>query len=154
MGNAKANVSLKGGKVVAYGSSFVKAPGKPRPEQSQVPLHNSTLITHSSRTIDSITSDAASVDQGGAIKSAEASLNATYDKFPPKLEYVITQEGAAALTWTIQVRNDDHWYAASVDAHTSQVVNVVDYVAEASYRALNINKQVRVKDWTHYQGMF
>ncbi|TCD64506.1 hypothetical protein EIP91_004002, partial [Steccherinum ochraceum] len=65
--------------------------------------------------------------------------------FPtPGLEYWIQKDGSAALSHVIQVRNEtaSTWYEAFVDAHSGEVISVVDFVAHATYRVLPIHKQV------------
>ena len=118
--NAVANVAINNAdKVVSYGASFVK----PRSIASATPK---------------ITSEA-------AIAAAEDALSATRvaDAPAPVVQYFITDADHAVLTWVVHVETADlqHYYEAYVDAATGKVVSISDLVAQATYRALPIQKQ-------------
>ncbi|KAI0646696.1 Fungalysin metallopeptidase-domain-containing protein [Trametes meyenii] len=120
--NAVANVAFnKAGKVVAFGSSFVKTPkGK--------------LVAEPS------------VAVADAIAAAEQKLGGAHDaeNFPaPTLEYFAKDDGSVALTHVFQVRNEEAgtWYEAFVDAHSGELVSVTDFVSKASYLVLPIWKE-------------
>ncbi|KAF8156605.1 Fungalysin metallopeptidase-domain-containing protein [Crassisporium funariophilum] len=116
--NAVANVAFnKDGKVVSFGSSFVK----PK----------------------SIASSSPSISVESAISSAEKAFDGKYNNHPTTLEYVIKEDNTAALTHSIQIQNDKTgaWIVAFVDAHTGKPANVVDFVAKADYIALPIVKE-------------
>ncbi|KAG6905449.1 hypothetical protein DXG01_002595 [Tephrocybe rancida] len=104
--------------VVAFGSSFVKP-----------------------TTIASSTPDV-SVDE--AIVTAESALDGTYNNHPAKLEYLAKDDGTAVLTHVIQIQNEaaGTWYQAFVDAHSGELVSIVDFVAQASYLVLPFTKEV------------
>ncbi|KAG8902106.1 hypothetical protein FRB99_004833 [Tulasnella sp. 403] len=113
--NGVASVALKDNKVVAYGSNMVK----PK----------------------SVASTKPKITEAQAISAAESNLGAKYNNWPTKLEYVLQENGQAVLTYVVQVQNQDHWYEAFVDAATGKVVNVIDFVAEASYRVVPFRAQ-------------
>ncbi|KAI0363435.1 hypothetical protein BV20DRAFT_958322 [Pilatotrama ljubarskyi] len=123
LANAVANVALnKDNKVVAFGSSFVKAPSK------------------------KVASSTPSVSVEDAIASAEELLKGTHDaeNFPePTLEYFAKDDGSVVLTHVFQVRNEaaGTWYEAFVDAHSGDLVSVTDFVSKASYLVLPIWKE-------------
>lgn len=115
--NAVANVALKNNKVVSYGASFVK----PKSVASATP----TLTK----------------DQ--AIAKAEAATGAKYNQWPTSLEYFAKDSDHAVLAHVVQVQNDQsgEWYEAFVDASTGEVVNVVSFVADVSYRVVPFTSQ-------------
>ncbi|KAG8765972.1 hypothetical protein FRC12_007167 [Ceratobasidium sp. 428] len=115
--NAVANVALKNNKVVSYGASFVK----PKSVSSATP----TLTK----------------DQ--AVAKAEAATGAKYNSWPTSLEYFAKDTDHVVLTHVVQVQNDKtgEWYAAYVDAASGEVVNLVSFVADASYHVVPFVKQ-------------
>ncbi|KAG6853681.1 hypothetical protein C0991_002324 [Blastosporella zonata] len=104
--------------VVAFGSSFVK-PTK-------------------------ISSSTPSVSVDAAVLIAEAALDGTYNNYPAKLEYLAKDDGTAVLTHVLQIRNEaaGTWYQAFVDAHSGELVSVVDFVVQASYLVLPFTKEI------------
>ncbi|KAG8906517.1 hypothetical protein FRB99_006737 [Tulasnella sp. 403] len=113
--NGVANVAIKNNKVVAYGANFIK------------PKH--------------IASSTPKLTSAQAIAAAESHLGAKYNDWPTKQEYVLTDTDTAVLTYVVQVQNADHWFEAFVDAQTGDIVNVVDFVADAAYRVVPFTKQ-------------
>ncbi|KAF9008256.1 Fungalysin metallopeptidase-domain-containing protein [Cyathus striatus] len=116
--NAVANVAFnQNNKVISYGSSFVK----PKKIASSTP---------------SITVDA-------AIAAAEEALDGKYNDWPSTLEYLARDDGTAALTHVVQIRNEETgtWYEAFVDAHSAEVLSVTDFVARATYKVLPLTKE-------------
>ncbi|QRV93971.1 extracellular metalloproteinase MEP [Ceratobasidium sp. AG-Ba] len=115
--NAVANVALKGEKVVSFGASFVKpksvAPVTPK-----------------------LTKEA-------AIAKAEAAIGGKYNNWPTSLEYFAKDSDHVVLTHVVQVQNDvtQEWYEAFVDATSGEIVNVVSFVADASYRVIPFTSQ-------------
>ncbi|GLB39398.1 putative fungalysin metallopeptidase (M36) [Lyophyllum shimeji] len=117
--NAMANVAYNhDDKVVAFGSSFVKP----------------TVVASSTPSI--------SVDN--AIAKAEDALSGRYNGRPTSIQYLVKGDGSAALTHAVQIRNEEAgtWYDAFVDAHSGELLHITDFVAQASYRVLKINKEV------------
>ena len=57
---------------------------------------------------------------------------ATHNDHPPSLEFFAKEDRTLALTHVIQVQNNDHWFEAFVDAHSGEIVNIIDFVAHAS----------------------
>ncbi|KAG8937226.1 hypothetical protein FRC00_006966 [Tulasnella sp. 408] len=128
--NGVANISFdKDGKVVAFGSNMVK------PDQISPPTP--------------------SFPQSSAIQSAVKALSIDhYAAIPVTLSYVLQPAPSgtdpnrkwAMLTHQFQLRNADSskWVQAYVDATNpkkGEVVHVVDFVADASYHAIPLNKQ-------------
>lgn len=64
-----------------------------------------------------------------------------YNGWPVKQQYVFQETDHAAYAYVVQVRNDKSWFNAYIDAATGNVVNVVDFVAHASYRVVPYNQQ-------------
>ncbi|KAJ7073496.1 Fungalysin metallopeptidase-domain-containing protein [Mycena belliarum] len=121
--NAVANVAFNADeKVVSFGSSFVK----PTSYASATP----------------------SLDLDTAQKKAESMLGGTTAGLPdPELKWFAKEDGTAALAHSFQVKNDEDgaWVEALVDAHSGEMLSIVDYVAEATYTALPIKKQTLVE---------
>ncbi|KAG7097960.1 hypothetical protein E1B28_005271 [Marasmius oreades] len=116
--NAVANVAFKDNKVIAFGHSFVDtskiAPSTP------------------------------SVDVNAVIPKTEEVLEGKKNEIEPTLEYHALADGSVALAHVFQVQNDEAgtWYKAFVDAHTGDLISVTDYVADASYKVLPVNKEL------------
>ncbi|CAE6472559.1 unnamed protein product [Rhizoctonia solani] len=110
--NAVANVALKDNKVVSFGASFVKpksiAAATPRLTKEQ------------------------------AIIRAETAIGGKYNNLPTSLEYFAKDSDHVVLTHVVQVRNNetDEWYEAFVDADSGELVNVISFMAHASYRVI------------------
>ncbi|TFK95299.1 Fungalysin metallopeptidase-domain-containing protein [Pterulicium gracile] len=116
--NAVANVAFNNeNKVVAFGSSFV----------------NPTSISDDTPTI--------SVEEATSI--AEDNLAGTFTGPAARLEYFAQKDGSAVLAHVLQVRNEQEstWYEAFVDAHTGELISVVNFVAQAAYRVIPITLQ-------------
>ncbi|KAJ7626579.1 metalloprotease [Mycena polygramma] len=108
--NAVANVALKNGKVVSFGSSFVE-PGITAPSTPTVPVH-------------------------AAISAAETALNATYNQIPTLLEYFVHPDHSVSLVHVIQVRNDGNWHETFVDAHSGKFVGSINLFASSVFLAV------------------
>ncbi|KAF8649604.1 hypothetical protein AX16_005695 [Volvariella volvacea WC 439] len=115
--NAVANVGWRGSSVVSFGASFVK----PKKIASSKP----TLRLRD------------------VIPRTEKALGGKYNGHPATLEYLARPDGSAALVHVFQVQNDaeDFFVEAFVDAHTGELLSLTDFVAEATYRVLPIQKQ-------------
>lgn len=132
--NSVANVALKNNKVVAYGANFMKP--------SESVLARGTERPHKSGTISEHTGPStAKISTSKAISFAESHLSGKWNSWPVKTEYFIKDDDSAVLTHVVQIQNDKHWYQGFIDAQTGELVNVVDYVAEAAYRVVPITKQ-------------
>ena len=110
--------------------------------------------------IESISSSSPTLSVADAISKAEAALGGKYNDHPSSLEYFVKPDQSVVLTHVVQIVNDaaDEWVEAFVDAHTGELVSIVDFVSHASvsifffypvlslnipqYRVLPINKQI------------
>ncbi|KAG8692582.1 hypothetical protein FRC08_009678, partial [Ceratobasidium sp. 394] len=115
--NAVANVAVKGDKVMSYGASFVK----PQTVAPTVPV----------------------VSAVQAIANAEKALGGKYNEWPTTLEYFATDSDHAVLAHVVQIQNmhSGEWKQAYVDANNGELVNVVDFVADASYTVIPLQNQ-------------
>lgn len=111
--NAVANIAYKDGKLVALGSSFV----------------NFSSIADSSPTISLET----------AVSDVEQKLDGMSNDFK-SLKYLVRDDSSVVLTHAIQIHNDGAgtWFEAFVDAHTGELIGIVDFVSNLSYRVLPI----------------
>ncbi|KAI3595093.1 putative extracellular elastinolytic metalloproteinase precursor [Moniliophthora roreri] len=117
--NAVANVALnKANKVVAFGSSFVKAKN--------------------------IASSTPSVTLESAIATAEQALSGKFNEHPATLEFLVKDDDSVVLTHVMQIQNEETgtWFEAFVDAHTGELVSITDFVAKASYRVLPFQEEL------------
>lgn len=71
-----------------------------------------------------------------AIAAAESTLKCAYDSRPITLHYLANAAGSVSLVYVISVRNKEsgEWYEAHVDAHSSELLSTVNYVARATVR--------------------
>ncbi|KAJ7065817.1 Fungalysin metallopeptidase-domain-containing protein [Mycena amicta] len=117
--NAVANVAFnKDDKVVALGSSFI--------EPTSVPSSTPTISL------------------SAAIAAAESALAGTFNSHPATLEFLALEDGSVALTHVMQIQNEETgtWVEAFVDAHSGEVLSVVDFVTQASYLVLPIQEEI------------
>ncbi|KIY68719.1 hypothetical protein CYLTODRAFT_430790 [Cylindrobasidium torrendii FP15055 ss-10] len=114
--NAVANVAFKDNKVVALGSSLVDA--------------------------SNIADSTPSIAVEDVIADVEEKLDGKFNGYK-SVSYLARDDGSIALTHAIQIQNEDvnSWYEAFVDAHTGELINVIDFVNDLSYRVLPIWKQ-------------
>ncbi|KAL5631553.1 hypothetical protein ACGC1H_007167 [Rhizoctonia solani] len=117
--NAVANVALKNNKVVSYGASFVQ------------PKSVASIAATGTLTKDQ------------AVAKAEAATGAKYNQWPTTTEYFAKDSHNLVLSHVVQVQNDQsgEWYEAYVDASTGEVVNLVSFVSDASYRVVPFTSQ-------------
>ncbi|PPQ72396.1 hypothetical protein CVT24_002081 [Panaeolus cyanescens] len=115
--NAVANLAIYDGRVVSFGSSFVK-PDLYAPSNPAVSIND-------------------------AIRNAEEALHGTYNQHPVTVNYLARPDNSAALVYTIQIENEplSIWKEAHVDAHSGAVLSAIDFVDESSYRAVPIDRQ-------------
>ncbi|KAJ7275092.1 Fungalysin metallopeptidase-domain-containing protein [Mycena rebaudengoi] len=73
---------------------------------------------------------------------AEEQLKAYHNDVPaPVLKYFGMEDGSAALVHAFQLKGESgEWLEALVDAHSGNLVSVVDYVSHATYRVVPITK--------------
>ncbi|KAG8698935.1 hypothetical protein FRC09_006935 [Ceratobasidium sp. 395] len=121
--NAVANVALKNNKVISFGASFVK----PKSVASATPT----------------------IAKEAAIATAEAATGAKYNNWPTSLEYFAKDTDHVVLTHVVQVQNDKtgEWYQMFVDAASGEVVNLISFVADASYHVVPFLKQDTRQDY-------
>lgn len=95
-------------------------------------------MERSLRTLDPLSATASiafhipTISKAEAIAQAETTLGGKCVDVPTKIEYFVKDDAHLALTHVVQVQTEDGWYQASVDAHTNEVINVVNFVAEAA----------------------
>ncbi|KAL0581125.1 hypothetical protein V5O48_000914 [Marasmius crinis-equi] len=115
--NAVAHVVFQGDNAISFGNSFVStsniAPSTPK------------------------------VSAEDAAKTAEQTLGGSKNDIATALQYLARPDGSVALVHAIQIQNeDDQSFAeAYVDAHSGKVISMNDFVADASFRVLPINKK-------------
>ncbi|CUA71508.1 hypothetical protein RSOLAG22IIIB_09638 [Rhizoctonia solani] len=122
--NAVANVALKNDKVTSFGASFVK----PKSVAGAEPK----------------------LTKEEAIAKAESVTGAKYNEWPTSLEYFAKDDDHIVLTHVVQVRNHEspEFYGVYVDANSGEVVNVIDFVIDASYRVVPFNLQDPTKGYS------
>ncbi|KIY68720.1 hypothetical protein CYLTODRAFT_489541 [Cylindrobasidium torrendii FP15055 ss-10] len=111
--NAVANIAYKDGKIVAIGSSFVN--------------------------ISDVADSIPSIPLEDVIPDLEEKLNGQSNDFK-SLKYLVRDDSTVSLTHAIQIHNDEvgTWVEAFVDAHTGELISIVDFVSNLSYRVLPI----------------
>lgn len=89
------------------------------------------LITRSTETI---ASSKPTIALDAAISTAEKALDGKFNEHPATIEYLAKDDASVVLTHVIQIRNEaaGTWYQAFVDAHSGELVSVVDFVTQAS----------------------
>ncbi|KAF8705965.1 Fungalysin metallopeptidase (M36), partial [Rhizoctonia solani] len=114
VGNAVANVALKGDRVVSFGSSFVQ----PKSIAKNIPV----------------------LTQSAAIAIAEFETGGKYNNWPIQIEYFAEDSDHIVLVYKIQVQDEEQgeWYRVAVDAESGRIVDVVSFVSDASYRVIPI----------------
>ncbi|KAF8886771.1 Fungalysin metallopeptidase-domain-containing protein [Infundibulicybe gibba] len=114
--NAVANYAYYKGRLVAFGSSFVRIN----------PLNIAPPVP--SRKVESV------------IPRAEKILNGKFNGHAPTLEYIVERNGRISLAHVVQIQNGDKgtWFEAFMDAHSGKFIAVNDFVARASYKVVPI----------------
>jgi hypothetical protein len=74
-----------------------------------------------------------------AIKTAEEALQGKHNDWPPTLEYIVKADGSIALTHVVQIRSENDWHEAFIDAHKNTVVSVTDFSSHATVRSVLIS---------------
>ncbi|KAK1218861.1 hypothetical protein PQX77_018432 [Marasmius sp. AFHP31] len=116
--NAVAHVVFQGDNAISFGNSFADT--------------------------SKIASSTPKVSAEDAVKTAEKTLGGQANDIAPALQYLARSDGSVSLVHAIQVQDDDtdSFVEAYVDAHSGKVVSMNDFVADASFRVLPINKKV------------
>ncbi|KAI8821042.1 Fungalysin metallopeptidase-domain-containing protein [Fimicolochytrium jonesii] len=121
VGNQHANVSIKDGKVVAFGSNIPTAQNALKP---------------------TIPAAAAKVSADAAVAAAEKSTGLKLvPEVKPFNRYIETGDGKFEYTWSFQVKSADNgknlqWYQVDVSADTGKIVHSTSFVNHASYNVV------------------
>ncbi|KAH8801246.1 metalloprotease [Flagelloscypha sp. PMI_526] len=129
--NAVASVAFgTDDKVTSFGSSFVK--------------------------IGKIADPTPTITEEQAISAAEKKLGGSWNQFPTRVEYLARADKSVALTHVVQIRNDssDLWVAAFVDAHSAEVLQINNFVAEVVYSVIEIPNQSPYQGFTEVTDPF
>lgn len=143
--NANLNINVaRNGEIINVGSSIL--PGvatttaAPNPQITAVGALDSLVNTlgwvyEGSPTVLSVETLNATKDT--VISSAGISMDA---EIPAALRYVPKANGSLELVWLLNIQTTDSnsWYDAAVSASTGEIRNVVDWVNQASYTAIEI----------------
>lgn len=119
--NTAANVVLKpGNRIASFASSFVDYC------IDEIPSTTPTI------SLDSVLSDIEDM-VGGATSTSVA----------PYLAYLAREDAPPVLTYVVQIVNDAEFthYQAYIDAHTGELVSIVNFSNAASYTVLPVSKQ-------------
>ncbi|KAH8824570.1 Fungalysin metallopeptidase-domain-containing protein [Flagelloscypha sp. PMI_526] len=115
--NAVANVAFgEDDRVTSFGSSFIKP--------------------------DAAAASVATIPVDTAISIAEEQLEGKWNKIPIRTEYLARPDNTLALNHVIQIQNDETslWVEAFVDAHSGQLLQVTNFVADVTYRVIPFPK--------------
>ena len=80
----------------------------------------------------------------------EGLLEGKYNGHPTSLEYLARPDGSAVLTFVAQIQNEaeNTWYEAFIDAHSGDLVSVIDFTAEAAVSFFfRLERVVFVSEW-------
>ena len=114
--NAVANVALKGGNVVSWGNSFVKASSK-------------------------VASPVAKISVKDAIATAEEFFDGKVrSSVAPKLEYYAVDSGAVVLTHVLQLQLENSIVEAFINADTGKVEGIIDFTANLTYDVIPVTE--------------
>jgi extracellular elastinolytic metalloproteinase len=118
--NHNAAIHVKNGQVLSFSTSFVKADSLTEPVLDTKPTWSL---------------------ERAATKAAQL-YGAPRDSHPASLVYIQVPSGNIVLAHQFQLRDDSQskWLQVSVDAKNGQVIQVIDYVQQASYRAIKFPK--------------
>ncbi|KAG6816129.1 hypothetical protein H0H87_008441 [Tephrocybe sp. NHM501043] len=106
--------------------------------------YSADTVKHAYITQVHISASTPSISVDEAILAAEAALDGTYNNHPATLEYLAKDDGTAVLTHVVQIQNEaaGTWYQAFVDAHSGELVSIVDFVSQSSYLVLPFSKEI------------
>lgn len=143
--NSNLNINIaKNGEVINVGSSILpnvraNTPA-PNPQLSAVQALNAIVASlgwtyEGTPQVLSVNSNSPS--QETVISSAGISMAA---EIPASLRYVPRNDGSVELAWLLNIQTTDSnsWYDAAVSASTGQILNLEDWVNQASYRGIEI----------------
>lgn len=87
--------------------------------------------------VESIASSKPSISVDQAITTAQNAIGGKFNNFPPTVEFFVKPDDTVVLTHVVQIRNENAgiWVEAFVDAHTNELVSLVDFVSKASVSA-------------------
>lgn len=102
--------------------------------------------------IGQVPSPTPTISKEDAITSAENNLGGTHNDKEPSLEYYVQPSGDLALTYVVEIQTPDgeHWFEAFVDASNGSVLAANDFVASASYLAVDPTAQDITKGYNTY----
>lgn len=97
-------------------------------------IENFLLILPSTETI---ASSSPTITVEAAIAKAEAALDGKFNDHPATIEYLVKDDDTVVLTHVVQIHNEaaGTWFQAFVDAHSGDLVSVVDFVTQSSVRS-------------------
>jgi Peptidase propeptide and YPEB domain len=119
--------------VVAFGANFNNANSFQGSKWPRSNVSNDQLFS------DQVAAPTPVLSKEDAIASAEQQLGGTPNNKVPTLEYYSLPNGDMVLTYVVEVQtaSGDHWYEAFVDATTGEIRGANDFVAAASYNAVD-----------------
>ena len=143
--NANININIaKNGEVINVGSSILPSVGintpAPNPQLSAVQALNAIVASLGwtyEGTPQVLSTKPLSAAKETVISSAGISMAA---EIPASLRYVPRNDGSVELAWLLNIQTTDSssWYDAAVSASSGQVLNLEDWVNQASYRGIEI----------------
>jgi len=143
--NSNLNINIaRNGEVINVGSSILPSVGTstpaPNPQLSAIQALNAMVASLGwtyEGTPQVLSTKPLSAPQETVISSAGISMAA---EIPASLRYVPKNDGSVELAWLLNIQTTDSssWYDAAVSASTGQVLNLEDWVNQASYRGVEI----------------
>ena len=143
--NSNININIaKNGEVINVGSSILPSVGAttpaPNPQLSAIQALDAMVASLGwtyEGTPQVLSTKPLSPSQETVISSAGISMAA---EIPASLRYVPRNDGNVELAWLLNIQTTDSssWYDAAVSASTGQVLNLEDWVNQASYRGIEI----------------
>ncbi|EFI28231.1 metalloprotease [Coprinopsis cinerea okayama7 len=121
--NAVANIASTEDEVVSFGSSFVADTDKAAPSTPTLEFGDALAKSN----VDDLLGVVAG---SGTSRSGEDAI----------LGYLSRPDGTLSLVYATDARSEEEWYRAFVDAHTGELVSVVNYAADASYKVVPANR--------------
>ncbi|PWY85466.1 extracellular elastinolytic metallo proteinase [Aspergillus eucalypticola CBS 122712] len=135
--NADCNVNIeRDGQLLSFGHSFYTGAlpssylDNPNLSSPVAALRGARDVLQLPLTIDNVSTEAADGQNKYTFRQA---VGAVSDP-TAKLVYLVKPDGTLALTWRIETDMYEHWLLTYIDAETTTVHGVVDYVADATYQ--------------------